>query len=173
MTAGYVELHAKSFYSFGEGASHAHELLAQAREYGYPALALTDTNLCGALEFARLARSLDVQPITGGELTLSDGSRLVLLAQTRQGYANLSRLFTLANAVDRREPRLDPACLPAHAEGLVLLTGGRDGPLAALTAGPRRRGPLPPPRVPVLVRSGRRLRRAPAELPPGRHPPLP
>ncbi len=134
MTAGYVELHAKSFYSFGEGASHAHELLAQARAYGYPALALTDTNLCGALEFARLAGSLDVRPITGGELTLRDGSRLTLLARTRQGYANLSRLFTLANAVDRREPRLDPAHLPAHAEGLVLLTGGRDGPLAALTA---------------------------------------
>ena len=134
MTAGYVELHAKSFYSFGEGASHAHELLAQAREHGYPALALTDTNLCGALEFARLAGSLDVRPITGGELTLRDGSRLTLLAQTRQGYANLSRLFTLANAVDRREPRLDPVHLPAHAEGLVLLTGGRDGPLAALTA---------------------------------------
>ena len=134
MTTGYVELHAKSFYSFGEGASHAHELLAQAREHGYSALALTDTNLCGALEFARLAGSLDVRPITGGELTLRDGSRLTLLARTRQGYANLSRLFTLANAVDRREPRLDPVHLPAHAEGLVLLTGGRDGPLAALTA---------------------------------------
>ena len=134
MQAGYVELHAKSFYSFGEGASHAHELLAQAREYGYPALALTDANLCGALEFARLARSLGVQPVTGGELTLRDGSRVVLLAATRQGYANLSRLFTLANAVDRREPRLDPACLAEHAEGLVLLTGGRGGPLDALLA---------------------------------------
>ena len=54
--AGYVELHAKSFYSFGVGASHTHELLAQAREHGYPALALTDTNLCGALEFARLGQ---------------------------------------------------------------------------------------------------------------------
>ena len=50
MADGYVELHAKSFYSFGVGASHVHELLAQAREYGYPALALTDTNLCGALD---------------------------------------------------------------------------------------------------------------------------
>ena len=49
MTEGYVELHAKSFYSFGMGTSHAHELLAQAKEHGYPALALTDTNLCGAL----------------------------------------------------------------------------------------------------------------------------
>ena len=132
MDAGYVELHAKSFYSFGEGASHTHELLAQAKEHAYASLALTDTNLCGALEFARLAGSLGIQPITGGELTLDDGSRLVLLAGTRQGYANISRLFTLANAVDRREPRLDPAHLPSHAEGVVLLTGGRDGRLSRL-----------------------------------------
>ena len=132
MTDGYVELHAKSFFSFGVGASHTHELLAQAKEYGYPALALTDTNLCGALEFARLANSLGVRPITGGELTLSDGSRITLLAETRAGYSSISRLFTIANAADRREPRLDPAHLPHHSEGVVLLTGGRDGPLCRL-----------------------------------------
>ena len=132
MANGYVELHAKSFYSFGVGASHAHELLAQAREYGYPALALTDTNLCGALEFARLANSLGIRPITGGELTLTDGTRLTLLARTRVGYSNISRLFTTANATDRREPRLDPAHLSHHSEGVILLTGGRDGPLSKL-----------------------------------------
>ena len=130
MPAGYVELHAKSFYSFGVGASHTHELLTQAGDYSHPALALTDSNLCGALEFARLANSLGVRPITGAELTLSDGSRIVLLARTRQGYANISRLLTLANAADRRKPRLDPAHLPHHAEGVTLLTGGRDGPLS-------------------------------------------
>ena len=139
MAAGYVELHARSFYSFGEGASHSHELLARAKSYGCTALALTDANLCGALEFARLANSLGVQPITGGELTLTDGSRLVLLAKTREGYANLSRLFTLANAVDRREPRLDPAHLPGHAEGVLVLTGGRDGQLARLAREGRQR----------------------------------
>ena len=138
MDIGYVELHVKSFYSFGLGASHTHELLAQAKEYGYTALALTDTNLCGALEFARLAGSLGIPPITGGELTLLDGSRLTLLAQTRRGYSNISRLFTLANAVDRREPRLDPAHLPAHAEGVILLTGGRDGALSRLALAGRR-----------------------------------
>ena len=132
MIGGYVELHAKSFYSFGMGASHTHELLARAKEYGYSSLALTDNNLCGALEFARLAGSLGIQPISGGELTLTNGSRLVLLAKTRQGYANISRLFTLANGVDRREPRLDPAHLPGHADGVILLTGGRDGPLSKL-----------------------------------------
>ena len=130
----YIELRAKSFHSFGLGASHGHELLSQARAFGMPGLGLTDTNLCGALEFARLANSLEVQPITGGELTLTDGSRLALLTASREGYANLSRLFTLANEVDRREPRLDPAHLPEHAEGLVLLTGGRQGALSRLAA---------------------------------------
>ena len=138
MISSYTELHLKSFYSFGMGASHSHELLARAREYGYHSLALTDTNLCGALEFARLANSLDVQPITGGELTLKDGTRLVLLTRTRRGYANLSRLFTLANAVDRREPRLDPVHLAHHSEGLVLLTGGREGPVSRLLLDGRR-----------------------------------
>ena len=138
MTSPYAELHAKSFYSFGMGASHSHELLARAKEYGYDFLALTDTNLCGALEFARLAGSLGIRPITGGELTLMNGTRLALLARTRKGYGNLSRLFTLANAVDRREPRLDPKHLPHHTEGLVLLTGGRDGPLSKLLLEGRR-----------------------------------
>ena len=138
MTSSYTELHLKSFYSFGMGASHPHEFLARAREYGYDSLALTDANLCGALEFARLANSLDIQPITGGELTLQDGTRLVLLARTRKGYSNLSRLFTLANGANRREPRLDPEHLPHHSRGLVLLTGGRDGPVSKLMKDGRR-----------------------------------
>ena len=138
MSGGYVELHAKSFYSFGLGASHFHELLAQAMESSYDCLALTDTNLCGALDFARQANALGLRPVTGGELTLACGSRLTLLARTREGYGNLSRLFTLANAADRRNPCLDPGHLPQHAAGLTLLTGGRDGPLSALMAEGRR-----------------------------------
>ena len=137
MASGYVELHAKSFYSFGLGASHTHELLARAKEYGYPALALTDTNLCGALEFARLANSLDVRPITGGELTLTDGSRLTLLARSRAGYSNISQLFTLANAVDRRESKVDPSRLPEHSGGVVALAGGHDGQLSRLVVSGR------------------------------------
>ena len=132
MYGGYVELHVKSFLSFGVGASHTHELLAQAVEQGYGCLALTDTNLCGALDFARQANGLGLKPITGGELTLANGSRLTLLAKTREGYGNLSRLFTLANAADRKEPRLDPRLLAERARGLVVLTGGRNGPLSGL-----------------------------------------
>ena len=132
MSSGYVELHAKSFYSFGTGASHVHELAAQAVEYGQPALALADVNLCGALEFAQTAGNLGLKPITSGELTLTDGSRLTLLAKSGAGYSNLSQLFTLANSRDRREPRLNVERLPEHAEGLIALAGGRDGRLSRL-----------------------------------------
>ena len=138
MSGDYVELHAKSFYSFGLGASHVHELLAQSAEYGCDFLALTDANLCGALDFARQAGGLGIRPITGGELPLTGGSRLTLLARTREGYGNISRLFSLANAADRRKPRLDPQRLPQHAGGVVLLTGGRNGPLSTLMAEGRR-----------------------------------
>ena len=132
MSDPYVELHAKSFYSFGEGASHVHELATRAAEYGQTALALTDTNLCGALEFANLAGTLGLKPITGGELTLSNGSRVVLLAKSRAGYSNLSQLLTFANRSDRREPRLNVKYLPEHSSGLIALTGGRDGRLSRL-----------------------------------------
>ena len=63
----------------------------------------------------------------------------MLLARDRQGYANISRLFTLANAAGRREPRLDPTHLPEHSSGVILLTGGRDGPLSRLLTEGRRK----------------------------------
>ena len=129
----YADLTCRSHYSFGESASRVSELIAAAADLGYQSLALTDANLCGALEFAQAANSLGIKPITGGTLMLADGSRLTLLAKTRRGYANLSRLFTLANAADRREPRLDPTYLSSHADGLAALIGGRDGDISRLS----------------------------------------
>ena len=88
----YTELHCHSSFSFKEGASSIDELLARAKELGYPALALTDhDNLCAAMQFAQVARSLEVQPITGVEITLKGGYHLTLLAEPRQGSANLCR----------------------------------------------------------------------------------
>ena len=106
VTAGYVELHSKSFYSFGMGASHAHEMLSKAVELGYPALALTDTNLCGALEFARLAGSLGVQPVTGGELTHAGRLKARDAGQDKRGIRqHLSTLYP----GQRRGPQEAPA----------------------------------------------------------------
>src|SRR6185312_13100019 len=78
------------------------EMIARAVELGYSALAITDHDgLHGALEFARAAREVGIQPITGAEITLIDGSHLTLLAETQPGYRNLCRLITAAHRTHR------------------------------------------------------------------------
>jgi error-prone DNA polymerase len=132
---GYVELHAHSAYSFLDGASHPEELAARAAELGYEALALTDHDgVFGSLEFAYAAKAFGVRPVTGAELSLSDGSHVTLLVETPPGYANLCRLLTAAHAGTRPKPTdpippsLDRHLFATYNEGLVCLSGcARDG----------------------------------------------
>ena len=134
----YVELHCHSAYSFLDGASLPEELAMQAERLGYSALALTDHDgLYGSLEFARQMEGRGLQPITGAEVTLEDGSHLTLLAETPTGYANLCRLLSAAHlGSERLHPRLPRSQLERHAEGLILLSGCRHGEIArALDAG--------------------------------------
>ena len=73
----YVELHMHSAFSFLDGASLPGDLVERGAELGYAALALTDHDgLHGAMEFAQAARGAGIQPITGAELTMADGSHL-------------------------------------------------------------------------------------------------
>src|SRR5438093_10193313 len=128
---GFVELHCHSAYSFLDGASHPEELAARAAELGYEALALTDHDgVYGSLEFAYAAKAFGVRPITGAEVTLSDGSHVTLLVESPRGYANLCRLLTAAHAETRPKagdeplpPALDQALLEQLNEGLVCLSG--------------------------------------------------
>src|SRR3989304_1641668 len=93
--APYAELHAHSNFSFLEGASHIEEMVLRASELGYRSLALTDHDgLHGAMEFAQCARAWGVRPITGAEVTLSNGHHLTLLCETQRGYANHGPLLT-------------------------------------------------------------------------------
>ncbi|MBA3717060.1 MAG: error-prone DNA polymerase [Actinobacteria bacterium] len=127
----YVELHCHSAYSFLDGASLPEELAVQAAELGYETLALTDHDgLCGSLEFAHAAKAFGVRPITGAELTLTDGSHVTVLVETSQGYSNLCRLITAAYAHTRPKegaeplpPALDQRRLEELNGGLVCLSG--------------------------------------------------
>ena len=123
----YVELHCHSAFSFLDGASPPDELLAEAHRLGYPALALTDRNgVYGSLAFAHAAKALSIQAITGAEVTLSDGARVVLLAESPCGYANLCRLLTEAHlGAERLDPRLQLASIAERREGLIILSGSR------------------------------------------------
>ncbi|HEU4752696.1 MAG TPA: PHP domain-containing protein, partial [Armatimonadota bacterium] len=129
-----VDLHCHSCYSLLDGASFPEELVDRALELGYQALALTDHNgLYGSMEFARYAEEKGLQAITGAEVTLEDGAHLTLLAESPAGYANLCRLLSLAHREsERRAPRLPYAALPEHAEGLIALSGCRNGEIPRL-----------------------------------------
>ncbi|HYI14335.1 MAG TPA: DNA polymerase III subunit alpha, partial [Thermomicrobiales bacterium] len=132
--ATYAELHLHTAFSFLDGASMPAEMVERAVEMGYEALAITDHNgLHGAMEFAQAAKSAGIQAIIGAELTLTDGSHLTLLAETSDGYANLSRLIARAHLdSERLAPRLSLETLREHTVGLILLTGCRNGELTLL-----------------------------------------
>jgi error-prone DNA polymerase len=132
----YAELHCHSYYSFHDGASSLEELLLRAKELGYQALALTDhNNLCGAMRFAQLTRSLEMHGVIGVEITLRGDTHLTLLAKDRQGYRNLCHLITAAhNSGERETPELPPDLLAEHATGLIALSGCSQGELSRSVA---------------------------------------
>ena len=92
---GYAELHCLSNFSFLAGASHPEELVERAHALGYAALALTDQcSLAGVVRAHLAAKVCGLRLIVGSEITLTDGPTLVLLAENREGYGNLSELIT-------------------------------------------------------------------------------
>ncbi|QKS30454.1 MAG: error-prone DNA polymerase [Candidatus Accumulibacter similis] len=120
----YAELHCCSNFSFLRGASHPEELVEAAQALGYSALAITDeASLAGVVRAHKAARGCGLKLIIGAEFRLADRQqddlRLLLLAQNRAGYGNLSALITLARRRSRKgEYRLlrsdleTPALLP-------------------------------------------------------------
>jgi error-prone DNA polymerase len=128
-----VELDVQSAFSFLEAASSPERLVEEAARLGYAALALVDTGgVYGAVRFHRAATAAGLRPLVGAAVPLADGSRLPLLVETREGYRRLCRLLTRVKArapKGRARAILDD--LADETAGLVCLTGGADGPLAA------------------------------------------
>jgi error-prone DNA polymerase len=128
----YVELDARSAFSFLQGASLPEELAAVAAEIGLPAMALLDRDgVYGAPRYHFGARKAGIRAHIGSTITLGDRSRLPLLATSRAGYQNLCRLITkMKLRAAKGEGAASMAELAEHAAGLICLTGGDDGPLA-------------------------------------------
>jgi error-prone DNA polymerase len=152
MTDGYVELHAASAFSFLEGASLPEDLIQRATELNMPAMALLDRNgVYGSARFHTLARKHGVRAHVGAEVAVSglgrrlmppawlphqhapEAARLPLLCSSRSGYQNLCQLITRFKM--RETTKCEGAAtledLEQYASGLVCLTGGDEGPMAA------------------------------------------
>ena len=145
---GFVHLRVRSAYSLLEGAIKAEKIGELAAKAEMPAVALTDrANLFGALEFSVLTKETGVQPIIGCTLPVtgigggqtdrwSKVPTILLLAQSERGYLNLSELSSAAylQADGAEDVSVSWEMVTRHAEGLILLSGGVDGPIDPLFA---------------------------------------
>src|ERR1051325_2882208 len=140
----YVELHARSAFSFLEGASVPEELIAAGLELEMPAMALLDRDgVYGAPRFHLSAKKNDLKAHIGAEITVrlpktNTVCAIPVLVRNRTGYQNLCRLITLMKlrAPKHAKPGEVAASLDElaeHSEGLICLTGGDDGPVARAT----------------------------------------
>src|SRR5687767_12393031 len=137
----YVELHARSAFSFLEGASVPEELIAAGLELQLPAMALLDRDgVYGAPRFHLSAKKNGIKAHIGAEISVRlSNSKLCsvpVLVRTRQGYQNLCRLITLMKLRVPKHAKPGECSvtrdeLSAHAGGLVCLTGSFDGPIAS------------------------------------------
>jgi error-prone DNA polymerase len=158
----YVELHARSAFSFLEGASLPEDLVETCARLEMPALALLDRDgIYGAPRFHMAAKKAGVKAHVGSEVTVQfqvsgfefQGTtkahnlkpdtrdpkpflvRLPLLLESRTGYQNLCRLITrMKLRAKKGEGAATMDELAAHAAGLICLTGGDDGPMAQALA---------------------------------------
>jgi error-prone DNA polymerase len=140
----YVELHSRSAFSFLEGSSIPEELIGVCANLGMPAMGLLDRDgLYGSPRFHLAAKQIGIKAHIGVEVTCApfssphhSGFRLPLLVASRAGYNNLCRLITqMKLRVGRKEGALSSELdFIEHAGGLICLTGGDEGPLAAALA---------------------------------------
>lgn len=113
-------LRVRSSYSLLEGTAPPATLCRQARQHGYPGLALTDgDNLYGLWPFLAACRREGLRPVVGAEIS-EPGTmrRATCLVEDEAGYASLCRLLSR---------RHDPAgfdlaaALADGSEGLTIL----------------------------------------------------
>src|SRR6185437_2239542 len=155
MTERYVELHAASAFSFLQASSQPESLVERAVELEMPAMALLDHNgIYGAARFHTTAQRNSIRAHIGAEVSVSsfgprltppawlphqhksEPARIALLCESREGYQNLCQLITQFKM--REATKVDGAAtcddLSEYASGLICLTGGDEGPLAAALA---------------------------------------
>ena len=144
----FVHLRLHTAYSLLEGAVRVPDLPGRCQSMDMPAVAITDTgNLFGALEFSEklsgagvqpiigctLALDLEVEPVRGGGVRPPDPT-IALLAKDEVGYLNLMALTSEAylGTDGTEQPHISLEELASHAEGLICLTGGPNGPINRL-----------------------------------------
>jgi len=132
----FVHLRVHSDFSMCDGLDKVKPIVSKAADFAMPALALTDqTNLCGLVKYYHATHGAGIKPIIGSDFWVQSDElenelfRLVILASNNKGYKNLTELISKAYLRGHIQERavIDKAWLAEYSEGLILLSGGREG----------------------------------------------
>lgn len=132
----FVHLHLHTEFSLLDGACVIKKLVAQLKEMGQTAVAITDHgSMCGAVEFYKECKKNDIKPIIGCEVYVANRSRfdkihkldysnhLILLCENETGYQNLIKLVSDGYIEGfYNKPRIDHELLKTHHEGIICLS---------------------------------------------------
>ena len=145
--ANFVHLHTHTEYSLLDGLSKIPDLISKAKDYGMPALAITDHGVMhGVISFYSEALKAGIKPIIGCEAYVakksrfdkipkvgSDANHLILLCENEKGYKNLIQLVTMAHLEGfYYKPRIDVELLAQHHQGLIALSACLQGEIPQL-----------------------------------------
>ncbi len=116
----YTELQVTTNFTFWRGASHPEELVEQAAEYGYKAIAITDRNtFAGIVRAHAAAKKSGIRIIVGCRLDLLDGPGLLAYPTDKDAYSLLSNLLTVGNVrAEKGECHLYKADVYKHRKGV-------------------------------------------------------
>ena len=140
MNPGFVHLHLHTEYSLVDGVVRIKPLVNAVAEAGMPAVAVTDqSNLFAMVKFYRAALAAGVKPLIGVDIRVRDPEqpaqpfRLVLLCKNRTGYRHLTELVSRSYLEGQHQsvPMIDMDWLPGSTEGLIALSGGREGDIGS------------------------------------------
>ncbi|AYO19013.1 DNA polymerase III subunit alpha [Vibrio owensii] len=144
----FIHLRIHSDFSMVDGINKVPPLVKKVAELGMPAMALTDfTNLCGLVKYYGTAHGSGVKPIIGADFKMQSDefgeelTQLTLLAANNEGYKNLTLLISKAylRGHVQHQPVLDKAWLAELSEGLIVLSGAKNGEIGkALLKGNRK-----------------------------------
>ena len=136
----FIHLRIHSDFSMSDGLAKVKPICAASAAMGMPALALTDQmNLCGLVRFYRTAHDHGLKPIIGCDLwvlpqgwqldSAEEPFRLTALAMNNEGYQQLTQLISRGYLAGHRcgRPCVNQEWLAEHQQGLLLLSGGREG----------------------------------------------
>lgn len=132
----FIHLRVHSDYSMIDGLAKTGPLVKKVAAMGMPALAITDfTNLCGLVKFYGATHGAGIKPIIGADFFVESEqlgdeiAHLTVLARNNEGYQNLTLLISEAyqKGYGAIGPTIHRDWLVKYKEGLILLSGGRQG----------------------------------------------